>query len=409
MLNTQQLIAEADRCVACGLCLPQCPTYYKTGSEADSPRGRIQLISAVAREILPANARYQQHMDLCLGCRNCETACPNGVQYGALIDTARANIAALNGTAGNKATRKYLKSNIALKLLNYMLYNPIYMRLAGQLIWVLQKTRLIHIANFMPRLAKPVALLPAMPKPQTWRALYPTSKQKKAEVSLFLGCISNTFDTDTLRASVFVLNQLGIDVHIPSDQACCGGLARQQGNATLANEFIVTNNHAFNKSMPVLTVASGCGAGLHDYADLNTLDISAYLANCDWHGIELKALNEPIIVHEPCTLRNVQKSHLAVVDLLKKIPLTKITNLSGNAQCCGGAGAYMLNQSDMAATLLQDKVLAVKKTSSSILATSNIGCALHIASGLRAQSMTVNVLHPVKIIAKQMGFNGKLD
>ena len=406
MLNAQQIIAEADRCVACGLCLPYCPTYIKTGSEADSPRGRIQLISAVAREILPANDRFKQHIDLCLGCRNCETACPNGVHYGALIDSARANIAK--------------PATLSNKLANYFVSHSTHMRLAGNVIRIAQTLGLINLASrILPTLKKPIALLPNMPKQQIWRELYKTNHPqtstliKQNEVSLFLGCISNTFDTNTLRASVFVLNQLGFNVRIPTLQTCCGGLARQQGDDAEATRLIMQNDNAFNQDNAVITIASGCGAGLQDYSNLKIVDISAFLMQCDWSNISLQPLNkniaDEILVHEPCTLRNVQKTHLAVVDLLKKIPQATITNLPANAQCCGGAGAYMLNQPTMAAQLLDDKILAIKNSKAKILATSNIGCAMHIAAGLRAQHIQVSVLHPVNIIAKQMGFNDKLD
>jgi glycolate oxidase iron-sulfur subunit len=404
MLNTNQIIAEADRCVACGLCLPHCPTYHKTGSEADSPRGRIQLMSAVARDILPANARYQQHIDLCLSCRNCETACPNGVQYGALIDSARAQIA----QSPNATKPSFLNTS-----LKHLACKPISMRLAGQSLFLAQKTGLLKLANLVPALQKPLSLLPDTSAPQKWQTLYKTElakqgQKKQGDVNLFLGCISSVFDTETLRASIFVLNKLGFDVHIPSQQACCGGLARQQGDTTTANKLIAQNNAAFNKAYTTLTIASGCGAGLNDYADVKVMDISAFLAQANWADAELLPLAKDIILHDPCTLRNVQKSEKAVYALLQKIPQANVKPLSGNTQCCGGAGAYMLNQPDMAKQLLADKVKAVTKANASILATSNIGCALHIAAGLRAQKMAVEVLHPVSIIAKQMSFNGKL-
>ncbi len=394
--NIQQIIAEADRCVACGLCLPHCPTYHKTGSEADSPRGRIQLISAVARDILPANNRYQAHIDGCLSCRNCETACPNGVDYGGLIDSARAGIA--------KPT------DLSNKLTNILVLNSALMRFAGQILKIAQRMGLLNTVSLLiPGLKKPIALLPTLPTLQKWRNLYPTKHVKKGDVSLFLGCISNTFDTDTLRASVFVLNRLGFDVHVPEIQACCGGLARQQGNAALAMDYIAKNNAAFNTANPVITVASGCGAGLHDYATLNIQDISAFLMLCDWQDIALQPLTDEIALHEPCTLRNVQKSHASVMQLLKKIPDANVQNLSGNAQCCGGAGAYMLTQPQMAEALLADKLAAIDKTNAVLLATSNIGCALHIAAGLRAQHKSVQVVHPVTIIAKQLGYTGLID
>ncbi len=395
-LDTQQIIAEADRCVACGLCLPHCPTYYKTGSEADSPRGRIQLISAVARDILPANERYQQHINGCLSCRNCETACPNGVSYGGLIDSARANIAT--------------PITLSSRLLNTLIQKPVWMHFAAQSLKLMQAMGVLKMAGaLIPSLNKPIGLLPKLPAQQNWLELYRTKHHKKGDVSLFLGCISNTFDTDTLRASVFVLNRLGYDVHIPKAQTCCGGLARQQGNSSLAKDYITKNDAAFSKANPVITVASGCGAGLHDYADLTVKDISAFLMQCDWQDIILQPLADEVALHEPCTLRNVQKSHADVLALLKKIPSAKVYNLTGNAQCCGGAGAYMLTQAAMADALLKDKLSAIDKTKAVLLATSNIGCALHIAAGLRAQNKSLKVVHPVTIIATQLGYTGSID
>lgn len=402
-LSVQQLITEADRCVACGLCLPHCPTYRKTGSEADSPRGRIQLMSAVAKDILPANERFKQHIDLCLSCRSCESACPNGVSYGALIDTTRATIAR--------------EPNLLAKLANNFVSHPQRMKLATKFLRISQKTGLLNISGtLIPALRKPLALTPRIPKQQTWQVLYPTTNAvKNGEVSLFLGCATNAFDTDTLRAAVFTLNKLGYDVHIPKTQTCCGGIARQQGDTDESTKLIAQNQQAFISlnAMPLLTVASGCGAGLKDYLQNNSgikvQDISAFLAACDWQNTELQALSDEIYVQDPCTLRNVQKTSEAVYKLLEKIPQAKIKMLSGNGQCCGGAGAYMLTQETMANSLLDDKLKAIDAAQVTWLATSNIGCALHIAARLRAQNKTVKVEHPVLIVAKQLGFTGKMN
>ncbi len=402
-LSVQQLITEADRCVACGLCLPHCPTYRKTGSEADSPRGRIQLMSAVAKDILPANKRFQEHIDLCLSCRSCESVCPNGVNYGALIDTTRATIAR--------------EPSILTKLANNFVSHPQRMKSASKFLRVAQNTGLLNITGkLIPTLRKSLALVPNVPNQQTWRVLYPTANSiKNGEVSLFLGCITNALDTNTLRAAVFTLNKLGYDVHIPKAQTCCGSIARQQGNTEESTRLIAQTQLAFTplNGMPLLTVASGCGAGLKDYlqhsSGVKVLDISDFLASCDWQNIQLQALPKEIYVQDPCTLRNVQKTSEAVYKLLEKIPEVTIKKLAGNSQCCGGAGAYMLTQELMANSLLDDKLSAIDAAQVAWLATSNIGCALHIAAGLRIQGKTVKVEHPVVIIAKQLGFTGKID
>lgn len=399
-LSLQQTILEADRCVACGLCLPHCPTYHKTGSEADSPRGRIQLISAVAKEILPNNARFQAHIDLCLSCRNCETACPNNVRYGAIIDSARV----LVNTHRAKQSRwpittlaKLIQHRRLLNTSSHML------RLAQQL------GLLTWLSKVLPSTAKNIAMLPPLASPQSWSAFYPATGQQQGEVSLFLGCITDAFDADTLRASVFVLNQLGYAVHIPKAQACCGGLARQHGDNATSAALIAQNQSEFKTALPVLTVASGCGAGLKDYTGLNVLDISDFLNGCDWQTVELEPMNAHIAVHDPCTLRNVQKTHNAVYSLLKKIPQARISSLKGNSQCCGGAGAYMLNEPEMAAQLLADKMQSIKTETFDYLVTSNIGCALQIGSGITQETLPIKVRHPVSLIAKQMGFRTELD
>ena len=385
------LIVEADRCVACGLCLPHCPTYRKTGSEADSPRGRIQLMRAVALDIIPNNARFQEHIDLCLSCRSCETACPNNVNYGALLDSTRAQL----------MVKKSLLWRLAKPFIRYR-------ALASILTWPLYLLQKIRLDGWL-RLIPTTKLLPQLAQPATWSPIYPTTRSKLGDVSLFLGCVTSALDTQTLKSSIYVLNQLGFDVHIPVEQTCCGSMARQMGDADEAQKLITINQASFDQAMPILTVASGCGAGLTDYlTSYRIQDISAFLLSCDWSHIQIEPLNMTIYVQDPCSLRNVQKSSPAVYSLLKKIPQAEIQALPGNSQCCGGAGAYMLSQSAMAGSLRQDKLTVIATNKVAMLATSNIGCGLHIAQGLREQNLSVSVLHPIQIIAQQMRFTGTI-
>ncbi|MEQ1767374.1 MAG: (Fe-S)-binding protein [Methylotenera sp.] len=391
-LSIQELIIEADRCVACGLCLPHCPTYRKTGSEADSPRGRIQLMRAVAQDILPNNSRFNAHIDLCLSCRSCESVCPNNVNYGALVDTSRALF----------IEKKSLFSQLTKPFIRQR-------NLANSLFWLLWLAQKLQLDGLVKKLVPVAKLLPQIQKPIVWKSIYPATTAKKGAVSLFLGCASNAFDNQTLKASIYLLNKLGFDVLIPSQQTCCGGIARQMGDADESARLIAQNQYGFDPALPVLTTASGCGAGLHDYLPNHKIqDISLFLQACDWTHVAITPLNQKIFVQDPCTLRNVQKSHLAVYDLLKKIPQADIQALPGNSQCCGGAGAYILTQSDMANTLLNDKLNAIQVNKVALLATSNIGCSLHIAKGLREKNITVNVLHPIQIIAKQLNFMGEI-
>lgn len=388
-LSVKELILEADRCVACGLCLPHCPTYRKTGSEADSPRGRIQIMRAVAQNILPSNDRFKEHINLCLSCRSCESACPNSVNYGAIVDTSRALY----------IQKKSVWMTIAKPFIRHRY-------LANLLAWPLWLIQRLKLNRLLQRLLPAAKHLPIIGKPIAWKPFYPATTEHKGAVSLFLGCASNMLDNQTLAASIYVLNKLGFDVHVPRRQTCCGSIARQAGDGVEATKLVAHNAASFAESMPILTTASGCGAGLKDYLlQHNVQDISAFLMSCDWSGTQITALKEKIYVQDPCTLRNVLQTPQAVYDLLKKIPDADIQALPGNSQCCGGAGAYVITQQDMANNLRNDKLNAIRTHHVTILATSNIGCSLHIAKGLREENLDVNVMHPILIIAKQMGFS----
>lgn len=373
------LLAETGRCVACGLCLPHCPTYYKTQSETDSPRGRILLTQAVAQGVLPLNQKYMEHMDLCLTCRACERACPNHVEYGQIADHARAMIS--QHRPPNWRTRA------ALALVG----NKSLQRLSGIL---LRMATLLGLNRLIP-------MLPAAPAQQHWKPVYPATTLR-GEIYLFLGCASSVLEADTLAASIFVLNQLGYTVRAPEGQTCCGGLHLQAGQS--ADQLNQQNQATFSQAeLPIVSVASGCGSRLQELMPGRSLDIAAFLAQAEgWDSINLAPLSAKIAVHEPCSLRNVMRSEASVYSLLKKIPGAEVVPLPGNAQCCGGAGAYSLTQPEMAGKLRDDKIGLIEKTGADYLTTSNIGCALHMVGGLTNQH--TSIIHPVMLIARQMGF-----
>ncbi len=428
------LLKETNRCVSCGLCLPHCPTYRLTLSEADSPRGRIALMSGVASGRIPLNERFVTHMDRCLTCRACETVCPNNVAYGKLIDETRAMIATTSSDATKGLTVKN-KPWLRKTMEQAFIVNParfdrlrLFFRLfqrSGLQRWI-QKTKLVkHTA-----IAKLVVQLPLVDLPCTtttkhkkltrnWLENYPAVGAARGEVSLFLGCIARLADVTTLNSSIFVLTNLGYNVHIPPSQTCCGALHQHSGDCAVATELAQQNQQAFrNLSVSaIITTASGCGTQLAEYQPTaltqnkstatqfakQVIDINKFLVSAEgWENVKIKPLAAKVMVHDPCSLRNGLHCHTDAYAVLNRISDLQVVPLADNNQCCGAAGTYFLDQPEMATKLQAEKVSATVNTGASYLATSNIGCALHIASGLKTTASNIEVLHPVTLLARQI-------
>lgn len=328
------------------------------------------------------NDKYMAHIDLCLTCRSCETACPNHVPYGEIADQARAMI----------SEKRPL--TLSQRLAGHLAANPVWWRIGGMG---------LRLANLLG-LNKLIPAIPAATQQYRFKTRYDAANSI-GEVSLFLGCATSVLDAQTLAASIFVLNRLGYTVHIPSGQTCCGGLHLQAGDKAGADALEQRNKAAFGE-MPILAVASGCGARLIETMPDRVQDISAFLAKISgWDSVTIAPLAATIAVQDPCSLRNGLKTEKHPYTLLKRIPDADVKSLPGNAQCCGGAGSYMLTQPDMANRLRDDKISACQTLNPQYLATSNIGCALHLAKGLGDK---VRIEHPILIVARQMGFEGKL-
>lgn len=406
----KSLLQEANRCVACGLCLPHCPTYLKTESEADSPRGRIALIRGVLEQRIPLNERFEQHISQCLTCRACERVCPSGVKYGQLADGARALIAGKKSGHG---------SGLRRLLLDRLLPNPFAVRSSARLLRLFRATGLQRLASIFGTVGGMLGHAPVLPPVANWKSKYAASGLQRGEVSLFLGCIARVADVETLRATIFALNHLGYTVRVPQGQTCCGALHQHGGEPARASALARQNLRAFDglPDTPVISAASGCGAMLVEYGEIlgsdgrafssRLADIAVFLDDAaGWEQAAIQPFEGKVAVHEPCTLRNVLRAEKSAYRLLARIPRVTLFPLAGNDQCCGAAGLYPYDQPEMAGRLMSDKIAAIRASGARYIVTSNIGCMLGLASGMRSAGMDVEVLHPVTLLARQMGFKG---
>lgn len=397
------LSAELDRCVMCGMCSQHCPTYQLTADENESPRGRIALINALASGQLEADERLQSHLEHCTGCRACEAYCPSAVRFGAIINEARTLLPSTQ-------TPATLSPDTAGWLRLY------------------QRTGLQKVARASGLLkplglAKKEALLPRIPDTPDWQAYYPPATQAghRGDVALFTGCIANTFDREALEASRRLLNAFGYGVHVPPSQGCCGAMALHSGQRNQASTLAQANLDAFAESeiLAVVHTASGCTAQLSEYAQLvfdqraenfsaKVKDINQFLAETDWpEALCPEPLPKRIALHNPCSLKNVLRQADAPPALLQHIPELRITALPKSTQCCGGAGQYLLRQADFAERLREQTLTALHNVDDDqqqidTLLTSNLGCALHLAAGLREQGNKIKVMHPVVLLAQQL-------
>lgn len=422
-LTKKQLIEESNRCVACGLCLPHCPTYRILQSEADSPRGRIAMINGVVTNRIPLNEKFILHLDRCLTCRACESVCPNNVAYGDLIDQARKIILASEMPPHpNQHTRKH-QSAFFQTLLASWITRPARLERLRSLIGLLQNSGMFPLLQktvFSNRgaIARMLKQLPSITFPvdkqhkkrifqRSWQTFYPAIGQEKGQVGLFLGCIARITDAQTLNAAIYVLNHTGYSVRIPAEQTCCGALHQHAGEPEKAQQLMQQNQRAFSEHdvHAIITTASGCGAQISTTKEsFRVIDISKFLIQAaDWNTLTFKPLAQKIAIHDPCSLRHVLHDQDYPHQLLKHIPDAQVVFLADNDQCCGAADAYCIEQPELSDKLLDAKIKILMQSGAQILATSNVGCAMHIASGLRDTGSTIEVLHPVTLLARQIG------
>jgi glycolate oxidase iron-sulfur subunit len=409
----RDLIAD---CVHCGFCLPACPTYNSWGEEMDSPRGRIDLMKGVDDGIIPLDDLVAGHIDACLGCMACVTACPSGVRYDLLIEATRAKVEdAITRPAGDRAFRE-----LVFALFPY----PDRLRAMIPGLWLGTKLGLTRavagpLGKLLPaRLRQLVTMAPPIKLRDAFGSLpYLTfaKGKRRARVALVAGCVQRAFFPRVNTATIRVLSAEGCEVVVPRGQGCCGALSLHSGRPDEAKNFARALVASFEKERvdAILINAAGCGSTLKEYGDLlfedevwreraqafaaKVRDINEYLAT-----LEPRAPRKPLALrvayHDACHLAHAQRVRSQPRDLLRSIPQLELLEIPDGDQCCGSAGTYNLFEPESAHEIGVRKVDNVQRVAPDLVASANPGCTLQMQSILRERGVTLRAAHPIELL-----------
>jgi len=405
-------IPELDRCIQCGFCLQHCPTYRILGMETESPRGRIHLIEAAAQGRIPIDARFEEHMYVCLGCRACETACPSGVKFGTIIEAARAEI----GPTGSPLARRLTR--LALR---HLLPFPGRLRLGAALLRLYQRSRVGTLARALhlapARLAEMEALLPPIPS-RVFAAsgeVYPAIGTRRARVGMLAGCVMSIVFPELNEATIRVLRRNGCEVVVPRGQTCCAALNLHNGEREGARAMARRNIDAFlDAGVDAIVInAAGCGSTSKEYDVLLRddpgyaekarhysrlcRDVTEFLAERDLTG-PLGEVRARVTYQDPCHLVHGQGIRRQPRDLLRRIPGVELVEMEGADRCCGSAGIYNLVQPAYSRQILEEKMAALARTGADLVVAPNPGCMLQLASGIRASRLGMHVHHLIDLL-----------
>ena len=401
-------------CVHCGLCTASCPTYLETSDENDSPRGRIYLMRAVADGRLEISDQVRHHLDLCLDCRACESACPSGVKYGQIIEPFKV---ALHASASPGDRTGMLQRLI----LHHLFPHAARVKAALAPARLLQRFGVLDLAErsgltklLPPTLRRMQAMLPTLKSAGSrLPSILPPIGPRRARVALFLGCVGDAMFPETNAATARVLQANGCEVVIPKGQGCCGAIHYHSGSEAPALEFARKNMGVFDPDRfdAIIVNAAGCGAMLKDYAHLlpandevaankfvaKVRDISEFLVQlgpiAPKHPLAMK-----VTYHDPCHLCHGQQVRAQPRQLLAMIPGLDLVPLDESELCCGAAGTYNLTQPEMSEKLGKRKLEHINATGASVVATGNVGCILQIARQIKQAGSPTKVVHPIDLL-----------
>jgi len=410
-----------DDCVHCGFCLPTCPTYLLWGQETDSPRGRIHLMR-LRRDHRESNSQsFVQHIDTCLGCMACVTACPSGVQYDSLLEAARPEVERVaDRSAGDRAFRRMIFA---------LFPHPGRLRLVAWPMAIYQKSGLQRLVQgsgilswFPKRLRAMERLLPPISLDALRRQVPEYVRAEgvaRRRVALLTGCVQRVFFSDVNAATMRVLAAEGCEVFAPAEQGCCGALAEHAGEQAQAIDAAKRLIDVFSR-LDVDTVvinAAGCGSAMKRYGHLlrddpeyaararefsaKCRDISEVLGELEPRAIRGR-VDARVAYHDACHLQHAQGVRAAPRQLLRAIPGIQLNEVPEPEICCGSAGIYNLLEPDAANQLRDRKVRNILSTKPDLLVSSNPGCLLQISTGFQEDGTSVPVMHLVELLDRSI-------
>jgi glycolate oxidase iron-sulfur subunit len=412
-------LEDVAACVHCGMCLEACPTYKELRDEADSPRGRLYLIRGLIEKKIEPSPSVVEHLDRCLDCRACETACPSTVKYGEILEKTRTILQPARALSPFAAFARWLSFRVVLpsRRARTVLF---------KLVWLAQTLGLVRAAAWLARrrfLPRPLALLAVNPQRVPFRSfrarqtttVFPAKGTRRLRVALFTGCVADHLFADVNDATVRVLTENGCDVEILPGERCCGALhlhngARDQGQALARDNVRAFEAGHFDA---IVSNAAGCGAELRHYGALlpdepaaavfgaRVRDVSEVL--CELGLRPPPPTDAPslrVAYDEPCHLVHAQKVSEPPKELLRAIGGYSLVQLDEADACCGGAGAYFLQQPELSAKVTARKLDAIRRSGAQVVATGNPGCLMQIGNAARAAGLPLRVAHPIVLLAE---------
>ena len=408
------------KCVHCGLCLNECPTYRANGLEPDSPRGRLYLIRAVSEGTLPVSEDVVEHLQRCLVCRSCETACPSNVQFGQVMEAARHSLLKDH----SRPKRRFLSWLAFRQLFPY----PERLALIARLLRLYQRSPLPALTSLLARLKLMPARLAVMEKmspPLSDRffeipasEVVPARGERRYTVGMISGCIMPLAFAETNDATVRVLAANGCDVVLPKAQRCCGALAAHSGDADASLDLARANIDAFERVGfeqldSIIINAAGCGAQLKNYAHLladdpryaerarrftaKVEDVSEFLARVGLTS-PLGPVQRTVTYQDACHLIHGQKIKSQPRDLLRSIPGLDLIEMVDAHRCCGSAGIYNILEPEMSMEVLDAKMENVLATNAQCVVAGNPGCILQLNLGLKQHNRPPTATHLVDLL-----------